>query len=195
MVPTRKEKIMLVAASIFQRVGFEKTSMADVAREAGVARQTVYNLFKDKDDLFRSYMTYALDQQRAELQTAWDTASDFNQVYDAFIEKVVFVWFDKTAAFPDVAASRQTIHLLAEDLLSDFATDVIAGIEARLPQKAGFEEGAAMTRRGFAEFMYWSAVNAKFDAPDRAALERRIATGRVLAFSYLDGLSTADHAA
>lgn len=42
-------RLMDAAMSCVQRWGIEKTSLNDIAREAGCARQTVYNYFKNRD--------------------------------------------------------------------------------------------------------------------------------------------------
>ena len=41
--------ILKAAWAMFARYGFGKTTMSDIANEAGVARQTVYNAFSSKD--------------------------------------------------------------------------------------------------------------------------------------------------
>lgn len=46
---------MLEAAQqCFSRFGFQKTSMEDIAREAGVSRGSIYRHFPDKDALYRA---------------------------------------------------------------------------------------------------------------------------------------------
>ena len=47
-----QEKILEAAETCFQRFGIAKTTLGDVAREAGVARVTLYRQFADKEALF-----------------------------------------------------------------------------------------------------------------------------------------------
>lgn len=49
--PETKKKLIDATISCVKRWGMEKTSLNDIAREAGCARQTVYNYYKNKDDL------------------------------------------------------------------------------------------------------------------------------------------------
>ena len=66
----RQQQILDAAAAIIIRLGYDKTTMSDIADEAGVSRGTVYLYFKGKEELFeallyREYMQYAqtwLDQ-------------------------------------------------------------------------------------------------------------------------------------
>jgi AcrR family transcriptional regulator len=48
----RREQVVRDATPLFQHFGFAKTTMADVARAAGVSRPTLYAEFPDKTTLF-----------------------------------------------------------------------------------------------------------------------------------------------
>ncbi len=50
--PPNAERILAAAEECFARYGFQKTSMADIAREAGLSRRSVYRHFPDKAALF-----------------------------------------------------------------------------------------------------------------------------------------------
>lgn len=51
-----REFIGDIAKELFAHFGFKKTSMDDVARKAQIAKGTIYNYFKNKDDLIRYVM-------------------------------------------------------------------------------------------------------------------------------------------
>lgn len=53
---TRIEQIADAALRCFARYGFKRSSMDDIAREAGLAKATIYLHFKGKDDVFRAMM-------------------------------------------------------------------------------------------------------------------------------------------
>ena len=48
----KREQILLAAKELFCEQGFPNTSMDEVAKLAGVSKQTVYSHFGCKDDLF-----------------------------------------------------------------------------------------------------------------------------------------------
>lgn len=56
-----REAILDAAGRVFGRLGFHDAKMADIAREAGVAAGTVYNYFKNKDEVFHSMMARGHD--------------------------------------------------------------------------------------------------------------------------------------
>jgi AcrR family transcriptional regulator len=58
----REERLLDVAAALLVRWGYRKTTIDDVAREAGVGKGTIYLHWKDKNELFRAAILR--DQQR-----------------------------------------------------------------------------------------------------------------------------------
>ena len=70
-----EERIRTVAVRVFAEKGFHRTRMQDIADEAGIAVGSIYNYFRDKDDLllsifeteFNARMTFLEDGQRTGL--------------------------------------------------------------------------------------------------------------------------------
>lgn len=52
----RIEQVAEAALRLFARYGYKRTSMDDIAREAGLARATLYLHFKGKDEVFRAML-------------------------------------------------------------------------------------------------------------------------------------------
>lgn len=50
----RKAQILTAAAKVFAAKGFERATIADIARKAGLAEGSIYNYFKNKGDLLVS---------------------------------------------------------------------------------------------------------------------------------------------
>lgn len=63
----RKERILDAAATLLVRWGYRKTTIDDVAREAGVGKGTIYLHWKDKSELFRAALMRAQEQASAEI--------------------------------------------------------------------------------------------------------------------------------
>lgn len=60
----RRAAILAAAKTVFARDGFHDATIADVAREAGIAYGSIYWYFDSKDELFRALM----DDQEARLR-------------------------------------------------------------------------------------------------------------------------------
>ncbi len=64
-------RVLAAALTLFGRHGFQRTSMADVAREAGIARGTLYLRFSDKRALFEALAASLVDEALARADVAW----------------------------------------------------------------------------------------------------------------------------
>jgi AcrR family transcriptional regulator len=58
----REERILDAAAALLVRYGYRKTTIDDVAAEAGVGKGTIYLHWKDKNQLFRAAIARASEQ-------------------------------------------------------------------------------------------------------------------------------------
>jgi len=59
-----QDQILAAAAEVIIRLGYDKTTMSDIAEGAGLSRRTIYLYFKGKEELFeellyREYLQYA----------------------------------------------------------------------------------------------------------------------------------------
>ncbi len=50
--PRKSDAILRAAIELFPQLGYDKTTMDDIAKQAGVTKQTVYSHYKSKDQLF-----------------------------------------------------------------------------------------------------------------------------------------------
>lgn len=68
---TPAQRILEASLILFARHGFARASMADIAREAGIARATLYLHFREKREVFEALATLLVDQALARTQAAW----------------------------------------------------------------------------------------------------------------------------
>lgn len=61
----KKQKILIAAMKVFARKGVANTKMADVAEEAGIGKGTIYEYFKNKDDIFAEAFHHFMEQMDA----------------------------------------------------------------------------------------------------------------------------------
>lgn len=73
--PKTNEVIQKVAADLFQKFGFEKTSMEEIARKAHKAKRSIYNHFNSKEALFVANVQDELNAIRERLQNLVDDDS------------------------------------------------------------------------------------------------------------------------
>ena len=52
----KNEQIIAAARRLFNRYGFKKVSMDEIAREAGVTKKTIYMYFSSKEELLKYFI-------------------------------------------------------------------------------------------------------------------------------------------
>lgn len=62
----KREELVRIAARLFKEQGYQSTKLADIAREAGMDRATVYYYVGSKEELFRETVEGVLDANIAE---------------------------------------------------------------------------------------------------------------------------------
>lgn len=72
-----KEKIVSAAEELFFRFGIRNITMDDIARHLGISKKTIYQFFKDKDEVVHSLMLAKLEEDRIRFTKVHDEAENF----------------------------------------------------------------------------------------------------------------------
>jgi AcrR family transcriptional regulator len=68
-LPDRRRAILEAAFKTFVSYGFKRTTMADIADEAGISRPALYLQFKNKGDIFRAGFEMFVEELLAAMET------------------------------------------------------------------------------------------------------------------------------
>jgi TetR/AcrR family transcriptional regulator of autoinduction and epiphytic fitness len=82
--PHKRRQILDGAGRIFSTLGYDASSMSDVAREAQVSKATLYVYFQDKEHLFTAICAEKRDRNIAELIALLDFNKPFETVLTEF---------------------------------------------------------------------------------------------------------------
>lgn len=82
-----RRRIVEAATACLDRAGLAKTSLSDVAAEAGVTRQTVYRYFPGLKDILRAVALAGVEEFAGRMERHLAT---FGTAADAAVESVVF---------------------------------------------------------------------------------------------------------
>ncbi|MGI4818782.1 MAG: TetR/AcrR family transcriptional regulator [Janthinobacterium lividum] len=83
----KSEDILRAAIDLFARKG-PKASMAEIAREAGVSKQTLYNRYPSKSDLARALLTMRSMAITAPLNADLDAVTALTSVAEALLDRI-----------------------------------------------------------------------------------------------------------
>jgi AcrR family transcriptional regulator len=144
---SRRTAIVASAIGVFQRYGFKKTSMDDLARAAGLSRQGLYLHFTTKEALFKEAVQYVVGAMRDGFRAALAT--------DGPIEERVFTAFD---AVHGAGVSQFGDHM---DELLETATSLLGPIAEELEKAIVGDLAKALKAGGVADGWKDAGVGAK----------------------------------
>lgn len=129
-----RRHILDVAADVFLREGFERTSVDKVAGVAHVSKQSIYELFPSKVDLFEAAVRDALARaQMATMRANGDAENTLRRyalrMFQAFSAPVSFGLFRANIAaarvFPSLAADLHQIRLDVSEPVAAFLESLV----------------------------------------------------------------------
>ena len=114
----KEEKLIGAAVRSFMRYGVRKTTLSDIAQEAGVSRQTLYTFFRSKDDILAASITYHSSKQLQAAVAKWECLDSLSDKLDAYFKEVVVAAYELIKNSPDAEfmftgyneAGRAAVH-------------------------------------------------------------------------------------
>ena len=82
-----KERIIENASTLFFQKGVKSMTMSDIANELGISKRTLYEVFRDKEDLLENCINSYMKRTDKEIQILTDQSED---VIDAMMR--VYAW-------------------------------------------------------------------------------------------------------
>ena len=185
---TSTEKDLLAAAMrMFTRYGVKRTSMGDLAQEAGVSRQTLYNAYKNKDDVLRALIRAFTDEALAAVESELASATGLGDQLDIVFDKMALAGFDLVRDTPNAQDIVDGFNNAGQEELDASAERFRLVIERLLsPHKKALAR-AGLTPHDLSDFVQRSAKSAGNGARDRKHLARRLQTLRQLCLAACGG--------
>lgn len=99
----KRRRILDAAGDCFLEYGLAEASMDEVARRAGVSKQTVYSHFNSKDELFQGVIRAKCAHYRFDTQAAAATATDYGSPAEGL--------YDITRRYLELALDPQVVAM------------------------------------------------------------------------------------
>ena len=167
-------KIIEAAIQAFVRYGAKKTSMADIASGAGVSRQTLYDLFGNKDELIVASIRQVTQTSLNEVQKRWAQNNLLSEKLESYFEETIIKSFELIQSSGDpedlisghndagkaaIAEAHQQHELIIATVLIDYAQQI---------------ENKGQTVDQLAHFFVKTAMGFKSSASSRSDLNELI---------------------
>ncbi len=132
--PGKRSQILEGAGRVFSQLGFDATSMSDVAREAQVSKATLYVYFEDKEHLFTAICAEKRDRNISEMLALLDTTGPWDETLTRLATERL-----RKITQPNVIAAHR----------------IVTGLSERMPDigREFFEGGPMRFVRALAKFL------------------------------------------
>ncbi|WP_322759900.1 helix-turn-helix domain-containing protein [Frankia sp. Cr2] len=189
MSDERVEQILDAAYACFTRHGVKRTTMDDIAREAGMSRGAVYQYVHNKEDAFRRLAERLFDATLARARVDVDTGTDLTErltaVLTAKLDLVLRLWRDsphaaellgdnaRPSADLEAAYSAAMRDLLADTIAADLAAADISAADI-IAADAVAADGPGVKALELAEILLALTRGLEADLSDPDATLRRL---------------------
>ncbi len=132
-----RAKIIQVSHDLYTRFGIRSITMDDVAKNLSISKKTIYQYFKDKNDLVVSVSKVHLDQERQEI---YDIKTNTSNAIETLIEESLCMRRKMSDLNPSLIYDLQKYHHEAWNLYLESKEEVyVRSLEETLI--SGIEEG------------------------------------------------------
>src|SRR4051812_1964259 len=112
-----KERILKGAEELFFRYGIKSITMDDIAKELGMSKKTIYQFYKDKDEVVHTLMQEKLKEDERDFRCAAEQSG--NVVEEVFSHmKLMSTIFGKIN--PNIFYDLQRFHPKSWQLFLEF---------------------------------------------------------------------------
>lgn len=138
-VDDKRGTIIAAAFDVFMNYGFRKTSMDDIARAAGMSRPALYQVFRNKTEIFRAASLGILEKTSRQARAAFDTDKPFGERLFDSLDRSILALHRKIEATPHGAELIGVNDEIAGDIEEMWCDQMIEAIAAGLieAEKAG----------------------------------------------------------
>lgn len=179
-----KELLKQAAQRCVERYGIEKTTMEDVAREAGVSRPSLYRYFQDRDDLV---LAVVADRSRALVDRAHRFIRRQPTFADGLVEGLIYIaehgrrdpFTRHLVASGDAGYSQRLLHAhnAGAQFASEFWAPLFDDAQAQGVLNPDLDREAAYLWLALSGLTLMSLLDGTTDSTERA---RRLVRGFVV---------------
>lgn len=170
----RDKNILDAAMRTFSRYGVKRTSMNDLAQEAGISRQTLYNAYPNKDEVLRALIRVYSEKSLAEAIVATEQTSDLGVQLDIVFSKMVVEPYDILSKSENAQDILDGMNETSIEELEFAAEQFRALIERLLLPHMDALKNLQLSVRSVSDFVQKSAKAAKNAARDRDHLLQQL---------------------
>ena len=181
----KREAILASAFTQFSRYGYRRTSMEDIAKEAGISRPSLYSYFENKEEIFRCLSASLHEQTLGEAEGCLKGAPAHSGEAKDLAARVEAALVARLGRFHEVITQyaqgseiADANNQLCGDLVRESQERFRAMLAGALKEGARAGEvdlkAAGLTPASAAELLHLGGAGLKRGAPDAAFFAKRL---------------------
>ncbi len=182
-------KLLNAAVEIFGRYGVRRATMADVAKEAGVSRQTLYASYASKDELMGATILFSAQHAVAQVEAAFEKVGSLDEQLQVFFQHAIIDLWEMIQKTPDAAdiIGGQWQHEPCLDAINE-ATVMKQRVltEILAPHEKAIEKSGQSVEQ-FSAFVQNAAMNFKHSATTKKELLSLLASLKISVLAVTGG--------
>ena len=171
---TKDERVLAAARELFDRYGYKRTTMVDIATQAGMSRQTLYSSYPNKEAILRAAMIEMARTTAAEIEAGLESATDLGAQLRLVLEKTVLEPFVRIYSQPDATDLLEGAAAAGADVMEESKARYRAFTEGILEPHAARIAELGMTPERLARTLAASAAGLKAQAADADELRQAL---------------------
>lgn len=112
----KKEQIIEAAEAMFHKYGYSKTSLDDIAKEAGIGKGTIYYYYESKEDIFLEVAKYHSEKFYLLLKDRISQVKSFEEKFNLAIRLPIKLLYEHAPLLLDAVKNlpRNYLHKLEQ---------------------------------------------------------------------------------
>lgn len=171
----KRAKIVTAATTLFSRYGFKRTSIDQLAAEAGVAKPTVYAYFKDKDAVFEAVVVAVCEDLIARAEAASRGRGSIEERLSAMLAAKFTRYWELVQRSPHAQELLDSQNRLGTETIARADKAFVRLLATTIEESSEVDPArAGLTAMGLAQLLIRAASGAAYDATTVAAHRKHL---------------------
>jgi len=180
----REEKIVDAAVEVFSRYGVKRTTMNDIAGEAGVSRQTLYNAYANKDEVLQAAIRIHAERSLAAIERRCAEVDDLSDQLDIVFQYLIVKPFEQLSALPHADELITGFNQAAKQEIDTSHEQYRAFIETLLQPYEERIRAGGLTPKLLSDCIQKACVGFKYKARNKKHVRELLGSLKALALSF-----------
>ena len=181
----KEEQIAAAAIAVFSRYGVKRTTMNDIAQEAGVVRQTLYNVFANKDEVIHGTILYYSERQRLKTLQEWQGVTTLAEKLDILFKNHVSTPWKDIKKFPDAEDLGSGFNAASQHALDEAAVRIRGTLYDLFAPYRHALQGIGESPETFGDFVEGAMRGVKYGCHSVDELTQRLTTLKSVVLKFV----------